>query len=145
MSPQPPRVFTPPDPSTLEFDPRSKDARDAMSAANDLSAATYFASKMTQPTISRVVLNGAENLYEVTDDNNASFNVQSVSVLNGASFPIYLGSSQGAVQSGVPFPPDKLTRMPLVGQNGAYVVAADPSDLGADELTIILFRWPLPD
>lgn len=145
MAPAPPRIFTPPNPSTIPFDPRSKDLRDAAGLAADAAAATYYQSKLIQPPMVRIQLNGADGIYEVNDDWTGSFNVQSISLLNVASFPIYIGNAPGAVQGGVPFPPDALTRMPLSGQAGSFVVAADPTDLDTDSVTVFLFRWALPD
>lgn len=144
MTPSPPRVFTPPNPNPV-VDIRDKGVQAALGAAADAASATWFQSKLIQPVMTRVVLNGGAGIYEVNDEWTGNFDVQSISLLNVASFPIYVGNAPGAVIGGVPFPPGALTRMPLTGQAGSFVIAAAESDLLTDSVTLFLFRWPLPD
>jgi hypothetical protein len=144
MPPSPPRVFNPPNPSPIPFDPRSKELRDALGTAADASGATFFESKLVQPTKTRVVLDGSQDIYTVDAPWEGDYTVQSLTLVNPYLFPIYVVEN-GDPLMGIPFPPQAITRLPLSGNNGSFVVGAAQSDLASDEAIVWLFRWALPD
>lgn len=148
MSPLPPRMFSPPNPEPdvlTDLAELHATMQELLAVTANVAAATYYQSKLIQPAVTRVMLDGgAAQIYTFTDDWTGGFDVQALTVVNPAAFPVYVAGNGDPVASGVPFPAG-VTRLPLVGHGGSFVIGVKPADIGANQVILFLIRWPLPD